>query len=135
MKYSLTISLLLFIIYLYFSLVSLRAINVFNDHQDLILFLLYTIPLLMMMLLVQLFEGARQRLTGKWCLSNFLILFSLVGLLVPLLGLLLAPISIRLFSFDNLWLLSIGFGCGFFSALGNYLIFFRIPSPRKPRDE
>lgn len=92
--------------------------NLFATDADNILFLFYTVPLMVVLLLIMLQECYRRQVTGKLDLKRFLIQVIAGGAMVPILGILIAPVSLSLFSLKAASLVVVGACSGLIGGTG-----------------
>ena len=112
------IVLILAMLCLYTIVIHSDLFSLFANKENTTLFLLYTAPILCIFQLIVLQELYRRHVTGKLKIKRFLLQIISGGAMVPILGIVIAPISLSLFSLNAAVLVLFGACCGFIGGLG-----------------
>lgn len=103
---------------LYTGVIYSDLLDLFATKENTTLFILYTTPLICIFQLIVLQELYRRHVTGTLQLKRFLIQIISGGAMVPILGIVIAPISLSLFSVNAAILVLFGACCGFIGGMG-----------------
>jgi len=112
------IALILTMFCLYTGVIYSDLFGLFANKENTTLFLLYTVPLISVFQLIVLQELYRRHVTDKLQLKRFLLQVIIGGAMIPLLGIVIAPISLSLFSLNALTLVLFGACCGLIGGIG-----------------
>ena len=112
------ILLIIIMLLLYSGFIYFDVINFFETHADKSLFMLYTIPLMVVLTLIMLQEFYRRQVTDKLDIKRFLLQVIAGGAVVPVLGMIIVPAALSLFSLKSVVLISVGACSGLIGGLG-----------------
>lgn len=119
MKCITNIVLILIMLLLYSGCVYFDVVNFFATNADKMLFMLYTIPLMFILLLILLQELYRRQVMDQFDLKRFLLQVIAGGALVPVLGILIVPAALSLFSLKAAALIFVGACSGLIGGIGS----------------
>jgi uncharacterized membrane protein YoaK (UPF0700 family) len=100
------------------NIILILGANFFETNADKMLFLLYTIPLMVVLVLIMLQEFYRRQVTDKLDIKRFLLQVTAGGALVPVLGILIVPAPLNLFSPNSAMLIIVGACSGLIGGIG-----------------